>query len=958
MSFFGFEQPIDLEEEKRKILEGAGRGEGEDLAVYTWGEESYDGLGDALQEGGDELNDETFGGSGAVGKDFDFASQALPTNDLAGVSIARESMNYRNQRQVQYQQEQSSAQVHQPRAASRPVHSLEAIWDNTSPLSVLSNQNGSTSAPAPPPVQRRAHEQHAPTPPSGFSPFDLESEQQAVLPRQQLSMALSLGVDQTHGVRTLEEIEAEMREAFAAQRLQNQSPSQAQLLQQAQLRNVAQRHTPQHYGQGSTPPPRMHAHAQSPRFQQQQQQQQHHQLLLQQQQQQMQLLELQELRERRQRQQLLELQEQLRLEELERARHQQQLRAQQHLQHQRQSSSGTPLGEGQYRRQVQRAGTPSRLHHQQQQQVDVPFQQNLQYLPREIQMQQKLLAEMAQAEFLHSLQGSPVNPAEDKDLQEQLRAEAMRKIMEAERMEEKRKRRLEKIRYMSRYNDLMTQSDKDFITRIQVSQLVTQDPFSDDFYAQVYGRLLHNRLGVNAPEAVLKFGSGGGVGLGLGQAKGGRRQSAMQRMEQQVERIVNNARLREKEKITLNNLQGALGKTAGRSYKAAPRQLLQVHSGAGNGPESPSLSHAQINKADGTLSTTGGEGAAQKAAEIGHEALQGHGKLFEKKDPLTHREILVTLERIFDIIMELDRLKEDQPPPESESELLEQEERFSATVSRLFDALRVGVPLETSVPHPFISIITPVKGKKMFPRALRYIEQSRHLTVMTLILACFTQLDVVKNSSILDLIVDSPERKEAEKQLDAFIHHVMHALLPVAATAGVRLIRGLLGVLMTRNDIGAIARTRPGIFILTLFISRIEQMSQEGWAFPEDAPTAEDIAEWQDLFNQLFILLSPHLLFLFPSVRQAVTNNVPLANVPNSDEVDQPVWQFLAILAAHAAVEQQQILVSAVKERVLESVASANKGHGIKSEEERVKRLANVNIFLHALGLDSSQITS
>ena len=96
----------------------------------------------------------------------------------------------------------------------------------------------------------------------------------------------------------------------------------------------------------------------------------------------------------------------------------------------------------------------------------------------------------------------------------------------------------------------MTQSDKDFITRIQVSQLVTQDPFSDDFYAQVFGRLLHSRLGVNAPEAVLKFGSGGGVGLGLSQVKGGRRQSAMQRMEQQVERIVNNARLREKEKTS------------------------------------------------------------------------------------------------------------------------------------------------------------------------------------------------------------------------------------------------------------------------------------------------------------------------------------------------------------------------------------------------------------------------
>lgn len=67
MSFFGFDQPNDLEEEKRKILQGGYKGL-DDVAVYTWGEESYDGLGDALQEGGDELNDETFGGVGDVGE--------------------------------------------------------------------------------------------------------------------------------------------------------------------------------------------------------------------------------------------------------------------------------------------------------------------------------------------------------------------------------------------------------------------------------------------------------------------------------------------------------------------------------------------------------------------------------------------------------------------------------------------------------------------------------------------------------------------------------------------------------------------------------------------------------------------------------------------------------------------------------------------------------------------------
>ena len=65
----------------------------------------------------------------------------------------------------------------------------------------------------------------------------------------------------------------------------------------------------------------------------------------------------------------------------------------------------------------------------------------------------------------------------------------------------------------------------------------------------------------------------------------------------------------------LNNLQGALGKTAGRSYKAAPRQLLQV---GGNGASSPSPAHAHISKVDVALER---EGAAREAAAFGKEAL-------------------------------------------------------------------------------------------------------------------------------------------------------------------------------------------------------------------------------------------------------------------------------------------------------------------------------------------------
>jgi DNA topoisomerase 2-associated protein PAT1 len=65
MSFFGIDNS-DLENEKRKYLEGTLE-DGSDIPVYTWGTERYDELEDALQERGDALNDETFGGTGPVG---------------------------------------------------------------------------------------------------------------------------------------------------------------------------------------------------------------------------------------------------------------------------------------------------------------------------------------------------------------------------------------------------------------------------------------------------------------------------------------------------------------------------------------------------------------------------------------------------------------------------------------------------------------------------------------------------------------------------------------------------------------------------------------------------------------------------------------------------------------------------------------------------------------------------
>ncbi|KAJ2927810.1 hypothetical protein H1R20_g9280, partial [Candolleomyces eurysporus] len=994
----GEDKKNDLEEERRKFLEGELKEGDDDLPVLTWGEESYDGLGDTLQEGGDELNDETFGGVGQVGKDFDFTRQTLPDFEKPQRDPGKEQAPAPRQHHIPQSQSplhQQQPFTHPPAASTRTAgQSLESIWDDKSPFAVLGKLNGSSSA-RPQDQQQPHHLPHhtprqptgAPTPPIGakFSPF--LSQESPVLHQQHV---LAHGAQQARP-RTLQEIEEEMLMAAVLQakrreeeeralqmerlllqqqelqrqeeeqrrylELRQQKEHQDRLYEQQQYQRLAaqfqqqqQQQQQQQYQQQRTPPPRMLPSSQSPRFLEHQR---HQTAVLLQQERQQQLLlqererQQQQLQERRQRQiqELLEQQEmerrmaQAALED-KRLWQQQEGHAYLHEHQQRGFNSPSPARHLQQQLQLGRLPPGSNSH---------------EISPQTIQMQQRLLNEMAQSEFARDVQGMQI-PGGQGISQEQLRAEAMKRIVEHERMEEKRRRKAQKIAHMSRYNDLMTQSDKDFITRIQVSQLVTQDPYADDFYAQVYGAILRSRMGLQAQdERVIKFGSGGGIGLGLAQRGPNRRPSAMQRMEQQVERIVNNARKREEEKglHSLQNLQGALGKTSGRSYKAAPRQLLQVDS------SSPTLApaHAHISKA-----SVYNEGAAKEAAKLGREALGDAHQTGETimKEPLTQRETLINLEHLYDLVLQVEQLRRDQPHPEDEEEVFQAwQMEYDETANVIWDEMKVMVPLETSNPHPFISLLMPTKGKRILPRLTRHLSSERMLTLLTLLVACFDQLDVIKQAPILDSLVETPERAEVERQTQAFLGSVMQSILPVVSVAELRLVTGLLSLLLHRSNIVAVAQTRPGLALLTLFLSRVEVIKQTIASGNDSAvvPTPEETEAWQLMFDHLFQLLAPHLLLLFPSTRIAHTNitGQPPAVPSSIDIVDQPVWQFLAALALHAVTEQHQILVTSLREKVLDNVFSVNKGW-VVDEEERQTKLANVNLFLHALGLDSSQI--
>lgn len=82
------------------------------------------------------------------------------------------------------------------------------------------------------------------------------------------------------------------------------------------------------------------------------------------------------------------------------------------------------------------------------------------------------------------------------------------------------------------------------------------------------------------------------------------------------------------------------------------------------------------------------------------------------------------------------------------------------------------------------------------------------LTLLTLLVACFNQLDVVIKAPLLDSLDDTRERQEVDHQTQTFLGSVLQSILPVVAKASLRLVSGLLGLLLDRSDIVAVTQTR------------------------------------------------------------------------------------------------------------------------------------------------------
>lgn len=437
----------------------------------------------------------------------------------------------------------------------------------------------------------------------------------------------------------------------------------------------------------------------------------------------------------------------------------------------------------------------------------------------------------------------------------------------------KRAKRNHKIFLLSKGNGLMTPQDKNFITRIQLQQLVTAtgntadgDPeaaLAEDFYYQVYSQIRGaprqhptQPLGHFAQTYLLQT---GGRLLNRRHAING--DNHMQRMQQQVQRAVEAAKLKPKNKQLI--IEGSLGKISFSNAKT-PKPLLNIKR-----PESTDPRPVSIKRGDGEIRSS------------------------------DRKSVLRNLEVVYQDLMQLEDRERQMPSLPAEGDLeaaqthMDRRQKVQMLNAKLWRDLKVLEPIVpgSSVPHPFIAFLSFAKGKKSIPRIFRHIDQEQRVTILTMIVVHLDQLDVVSRAQVAPGVSQPPPG--VREDIELFSSVVMPCLLGYVSEAPINIIIGLLGLVLDHTTVLAVAKTKIGLGILTMLLSRAELVKEFGTV------NDEDWFQWTTLYSRFFDILEPILSTLFPG--------------PVNTGDDVYIWQFLAAVGVGASPEQQQRLVLGVK---------------------------------------------
>lgn len=377
----------------------------------------------------------------------------------------------------------------------------------------------------------------------------------------------------------------------------------------------------------------------------------------------------------------------------------------------------------------------------------------------------------------------------------------------------KRAKRNHKIFLLSKDNGLMTPQDKNFITRIQLQQLVvatgnpndhgTDSSLAEDFYYQVHNQIrggprAHPGQPLSNFAQTYLFQTGTRAGGMRRQARGG--DNHMQRMEQQVQRAVEAAKNKPKNKQLV--IEGSLGKISFSNAKT-PKPLLNIKR-----PESG----ADAQRAD----------MAARDRKAHHASVNGGNWKIALED----------IENVYQTLMKMEDHDRCMPPsltngdvnPELVGRHMDWEEKAKKLNAKLWTELKVHDPIVKGSVHPFIALLSFNKGKKAIPRVFRHVSHEQRATILTMIVYNLDQLDVVRSAVILP--GDSSLTATVRERVECFSLLVMPSLFQYLNEAGLDMVSAVLGLAINHTNVDLVARTRIGVSMFTMILSRAELIKQ------------------------------------------------------------------------------------------------------------------------------------
>ena len=369
--------------------------------------------------------------------------------------------------------------------------------------------------------------------------------------------------------------------------------------------------------------------------------------------------------------------------------------------------------------------------------------------------------------------------------------------------ETKRAKRNHKIWLLSKDNGMMTPQDKNFITRIQLQQLVSatatagedasEANITEDFYYQVYSHIrAGQRQNPNQPLSTFAqtylYQTGGRHG---GTRRHERRaDNHFQRMEQQVQRAVEAAKNKPKNPQLV--IAGSLGKISFSNAKT-PKPLLNI-----------------------------------KRTES--ETKSNFGKKEQDLVNIDRKTILRNVEKVYSTLMKIEDHVRLIPPPLNEQSNDGDREKhrewaaqLDAYNAKLWNELKVHEPIGQTVPHPFVAFLSCAKGKRAIPRIFPHLSFEQRTTILTMIIYHLDQLDVVKGATPDEGTILNSRMRE---NIDLFISTVMPSLMRYFNDTGLDIVDGVLNLIATKLNVEQIARTRIGVSLLTLILSRAVLLKQ------------------------------------------------------------------------------------------------------------------------------------